>query len=83
MIAAASENGLAINSTHFDWDSVVNPDQKGVRPIGEVLDKANDAGITHLVVPYLADKNRKTQENYKLVCERCNKGAEQAKKAGI
>jgi len=83
MIAAARENGLAINSTHFDWDSVVNPDQKGVRPFSEVLDKANDAGIKHLVVPYLADKNRKTLDDYKLVCERCNKGAEQAKKAGI
>ncbi len=83
MIAAARENGLAINSTHFDWDSVVNPDQKGVRPFSEVLDTANDAGIKHLVVPYLADKNRKTLDDYKLVCERCNKGAEQAKKAGI
>lgn len=83
MIAAARENGLAINSTHFDWDSVVNPDQKGVRPFGEVLDEAHDAGIKHLVVPYLADKNRKTLDDYKLVCERCNKGAEQAKKAGI
>lgn len=83
MIKAARENGLAINSTHFDWDSVINPDEKGVRPFSEVLDSANDAGIKHLVIPYLADKNRKTLENYKLVCERCNKGAEQAKKAGI
>ena len=83
MIAAARDNGLAVNSSHFDWDSVINPDQKGVRPFGEVLDKANDAGIKHLVIPYLADKNRKTIDDYKLVCERCNKGAEQAKKAGI
>ena len=83
MILAARENGLAVNSTHFDWDSVINPDQKGVRPFSEVLDKANDASINHLVIPYLADKNRKTLDDYKLVCERCNKGAEQAKKAGI
>jgi sugar phosphate isomerase/epimerase len=83
MITAAHENGLATNSTHFDWDSVVNPDQKGVRPFSEVLDKANDAGIKHLVVPYLAAKNRKTLDDYKLVCERCNKGAEQARRAGI
>ena len=83
MIEAARENGLAINSTHFNWDSVVNPDDKGVQPFGEVLDKASEAGIKHLVVPYLADKNRKTLDDYKLLCERCNKGAEQAKKAGI
>lgn len=83
MIKAAQENGLAINSTHFDWDSVVNPDDKGVRPFGEVLDAANAAGIKHLVVPYLADKNRKTLDDYKVVCGRLNKGAEQAKKASI
>ena len=83
MIKAARDNGLAINSTHFDWDSVVNPDPKGVRPFSKVLDKANDAGIKYLVIPYLADKNRKTLDDYKVVCERCNKGAEQAKKAGI
>ena len=83
MITAARENDLAINSTHFDWDSVVNPGQKGVRPFSEVLDGANDAGIKHLVIPYLADKNRKTLDDYKLVCERCNAGAEEAKKAGI
>lgn len=83
MIKAARENGLAINSTHFDWDSVINPDQKGVRPFAEVLDRANDAGIRHLVIPYLADRNRKTLDDYKRVCERCNQGAEQAKKAGI
>ena len=83
MIKAAKENGLAVNSTHFDWDSVVNPDQKGVKPFGEILDKANEVGIKHLVVPYLADKNRKTLDDYKVLCERCNKGAEQAKKAGV
>lgn len=83
MIAAARDNGLAVNSSHFDWDSVVNPDHKGVRPFSEVLDKANDAGLKHLVVPYLVDKNRETLDDYKLVCERCNKGAEQAKNAGI
>lgn len=83
MIKAAQENGLEINSTHFDWDSVVNPDDEGVRPFGEVLDQANKAGIQHLVVPYLQDKNRKNLDDYKLLCERCNKSAEQAKKAGI
>lgn len=83
MIKAARENGLQINSTHFDWDSVINPDDAGVRPFSEVLEKAHDSGITHLVVPYLADRNRKTLDDYKLVCERCNAGAELAKKAGI
>ncbi|TWT98451.1 sugar phosphate isomerase/epimerase family protein [Stieleria varia] len=83
MIQAARDNGMEIHSSHFDWDSVVNPDDKGVRPFSEILDAAKDAGLTHLVVPYLADRNRKNLDDYKLLAERCNKGAEEAKKAGI
>ena len=83
MIDAAKENGLAVNSTHFEWDSVVNPDQKGVQPFGEILEKANKIGLKHLVIPYLADKNRRNLDDYKLLCQRCNKAAEEAKKAGI
>lgn len=83
MIDAARDNGMASNSSHFAWDSVVNPDDKGVAPFLEILEKANDVGLTHLVIPYLADKNRKNLDDYKLVAERCNDGAEEAKKAGI
>ena len=32
MIDAAKDNGLEVNSSHFAWDSVVNPDDKGVVP---------------------------------------------------
>lgn len=83
MIQAAKDNGLKVNSSHFNWDSVVNPDDKGVKPFADVLQNAKDAGLTHLVIPYLADKNRNTLDDYRLLCERCNKGAELAKAAGI
>ncbi|WP_442510709.1 sugar phosphate isomerase/epimerase family protein [Novipirellula sp. SH528] len=83
MIDAARDNGLAIHSSHFDWDSVVNPDDKGVPPFSEILEKAKDAGLTHLVVPYLADKNRTTLDDYKVTAHRCNKAAEEAHAAGI
>ncbi|QDT09839.1 sugar phosphate isomerase/epimerase family protein [Planctomycetes bacterium K23_9] len=83
MMKAAADNGLAIRSTHFDWDSVVNPDQKGVKPFSEILEAANKAGLKHLVIPYLADKNRKSLDDYKVLCDRCNKGAEEAKSAGV
>jgi sugar phosphate isomerase/epimerase len=83
MMDAANEYGLAVNSSHFAWDSVVNPDEKGVAPFSEILDKANDAGLTHLVIPYLQDRNRETLDDYRLLAERCNKAAEQAKQAGI
>ena len=83
MIDAARDNGMAVNSTHFEWDSVVNPDDKGVMPFAEILERANKVGLTHLVIPYLADKNRRNLDDYKLLAERCNKCAEQAKQAGI
>jgi sugar phosphate isomerase/epimerase len=83
MIEAAKDNGLKVNSSHFGWDSVVNPADKGVKPFAEVLQNAKDAGLTHLVIPYLADRNRKTLDDYRQVCERCNQGAELAKQAGI
>ncbi|EMI21859.1 Xylose isomerase domain-containing protein TIM barrel [Rhodopirellula maiorica SM1] len=83
MINAARDNGLAIHSSHFEWDSVVNPDDKGVPPFAKILEQANDAGLSHLVVPYLAEKNRTTLDDYKLTADRCNKAAEEAQSAGI
>tara|TARA_R110002049_G_scaffold2750_4_gene21910 strand:- start:55810 stop:56625 length:816 start_codon:yes stop_codon:yes gene_type:complete len=83
MIDAARDNGLAINSSHFAWDSVVNPDDKGVAPFSDILQSANKHGLTHLVIPYLAEKNRQSLDDYKLLAERCNKSAEEAKSAGI
>ena len=83
MIQAARDNGLAINSSHFAWDSVVNPDDDGVPPFAKILDQAHEAGLTDLVIPYLADRNRKNLDDYRLLSERCNKAAEQAKQAGI
>lgn len=83
MIKASKDNGMAVNSSHFEWDAVVNPDKKGVTPFAEILTKANEAGLSHLVIPYLADNDRKTLDDYRKLADRCNKGAEQAKAAGI
>lgn len=83
MIKASRDAGLALNSTHFAWNSVVNPDDKGVQPFGEILDKANKIGLSHLVIPYLEDRNRKNLDDYRQLAERCNKAAEQSKQAGI
>ncbi|MGI9473498.1 MAG: sugar phosphate isomerase/epimerase family protein [Rubripirellula sp.] len=83
MMQAAKDCGLDIRSSHFAWDSVVNPNDKGVAPFATILDSAHDAGLTHLVIPYLQDRNRKTLDDYRQLCERCNRAAEQAKDAGI
>lgn len=83
MIKHAKDNGMAVNSSHFNWESVTNPDKKGVMPFSEVLDKAKEAGLQHLVIPYIHKHNRKNLDDYKRLAERCNQGAIEAKKAGI
>ncbi|MEL6107682.1 MAG: sugar phosphate isomerase/epimerase [Planctomycetota bacterium] len=83
MIQAAKDNGLAVNSTHFEWDSVVNPDKKGVPPFAEILEKANKHGLTHLVIPWLPNDKRDSLDKYKTLAEQCNAAAQEAAKAGV
>ncbi len=83
MLAAAKASGLTVNSSHFTWNSVVNPSDQGLVPFAEILDQAGEAGLTHLVIPYLEDRNRKNLDDYKDVAETCNLAAVEARKSGI
>ncbi len=83
MIAAAKDSGLELHSSHFEWDTVVNPKDDGLSDFMKILEKARKTGLTHLVIPYLHGKDRKTLDDYKRTAERCNNGAEKAKEAGI
>lgn len=83
MIKAAKAHGLALNSSHFEWDSVVNPKDAGMSDFMKTLDKAKEIGLSHLVIPYLQDGNRKDLDGYKKVAENCNKAAAKAKAVGI
>ena len=83
VIAAAKDSGLALHSSHFQWDSVVNPKDDRYSDFQRILEKANRIGLTHLVIPYLADQNRKTLDDYKQVAAHANRAAALAKRAGI
>jgi sugar phosphate isomerase/epimerase len=83
MIQAAKDNGLEVRSAHFAWEAVTNPEKDGVPAFADILQKAKDTGLTHLVIPYIHAHNRKTLDDYKRLAERCNAGAELAKSAGI
>lgn len=83
MIAGAKDAGLAINSAHFQWDSVVSPKDDAMSDFSKILDKAHDTGLSHLVIPYLTEGDRKTLDRYKQIAENANKAAVLAKKAGI
>lgn len=83
MIEAAKDFGLAVNSSHFNWESVTNPKKEGVTPFEKILDQAKETGLSHLVVPYLHDHERGGPDAYKRIAENCNHAAAKAKKAGI
>jgi len=83
MIKAAKDYGLAVNSSHFAWESVTNPTKEGVPPFEDILGKARETGLSHLVVPYLHDHERGGPDAYKRLAENCNKAAAKAKQAGI
>jgi len=83
LLDGAKDAGLAINSTHFEWDSVVNPKDEGMSDFKKILDRAKEIELTHLVIPFLQDGNRKTLDDYKKVAENANKAAALTKAAGI
>ncbi len=83
MIKAAKDNGMAVNSSHFAWDSVTDPDKSGTVPFEDILQKAQDHGLSHLVVPYLHEHNRTSLDDYKRLAHNCNRAATKAKTAGI
>lgn len=82
-LQVAKEIGLAVNSSHFEWDSLVNPADKSYSAFRKIVDQAHAAGLKHLVVPYLVEKNRTSLDDYKQVADHLNHGAEITKAAGI
>ena len=83
MIKRSRDQGMEVNSSHFTWDSLLHPEKKGIKPFDEVLELALKHRLTDLVVPYLSGKDREDLAGYEKTADALNKGAEQAKKAGI
>lgn len=83
MMAGAKDAGLEMNSSHFDWDTVVNPKDSAMSDFSKILEKANSIGLSHLVIPFLKEPNRGTLDDYKKVAGHSNYAAALAKAAGI
>jgi sugar phosphate isomerase/epimerase len=83
MIKRARDAGLAVNSAHFQSDTVVVPKDDALSDFAAILEKAKDAELTHLAIPSIPPAVRKSIDTYKKVAENCNKGAAMAKEAGI
>ena len=83
MIKEARKCGIKVNSSHFDWNSVLHPEFKGVLPFKEILSLAEKHKLSHLVIPYLAEGDRRDLDGYKKVSESLNKAAELSSSANI
>jgi len=83
MVSAAKDAGLAINSSHFEWDTVVNPKDPEMSDFAGILEKAKEIGLSQLVIPFLKEPNRATLDDYKKVAVHANKAAAMSKAAGI
>ena len=66
MINRAKDLGMKVNSSHFTWDSLLNPKKKGMRPFAEVLEKAHNLNLTDLLSPIFTTK---TEKIYPLIKE--------------
>ena len=83
MIKAAKDNGMAVHSSHINTDGILFPERKGVQPIEELIEKAKDVGLTHMVIPWLPNNLRDSLDKYKTLAEKCNVAAEKTQAAGI
>jgi len=83
LIDGAKDAGLAINSAHFEWASVIQPKDEGMSDFKKILDRASGLKISHLVIPYLQAEVRKSPDDYKKIAANANKAADLAKAAGI
>jgi sugar phosphate isomerase/epimerase len=82
VIEAADEFGLELNSAHILWNSVLKPQGEKAPPYQQLLEKAHQLKIKHLVIPTI-NKEDRTPNGYRRVAELCNKAAAKAKEAGI
>lgn len=83
MIKAAKDNGMAVNSMHFDWNTVVAPADAAMSDFQKTVDEARGHGLTHLVIPYLEAGQRASLDDYKKLASRMNQAAGMARKAGV
>ena len=83
MVSGARDSGLRIRSAHFAWDAVVNPADDRLPDFSRILEKAHAVGLSHLVIPYLEEKNRTTLDDYRKVAANANRAAAMVREAGI
>jgi sugar phosphate isomerase/epimerase len=83
VIKRSRDAGLAVNSSHFESNTVVMPKDDALSEFAAILEKAKEMKLTQLVIPFIPPATRDSLDAYKKVAENCNKGAAMAKEADI
>jgi sugar phosphate isomerase/epimerase len=84
IITVAKELGLAMHSTHFNAETVIDPQKAGDGSAFQALaETAKGDGFSELVIPYTPAPLRQSLDDYKRLAERINKAAGVAKAQGL
>jgi sugar phosphate isomerase/epimerase len=83
LVKLAKENGMEVTSAFFDWRCVATPDAEGVPEIDEVIDKASQMGLKHLVFGYIGKGHRETADHFRRISETANRVGEKISNAGM
>ncbi|MFD2255598.1 sugar phosphate isomerase/epimerase family protein [Luteolibacter algae] len=83
MLEAAKENGLAVNSSHIDVNTIVKAKDAELGEFKKNVDLAHSIGLSHFVIPYVPEPLRTNLDGYKALAEKFNQAAQISKQAGI
>lgn len=82
-VPVAKDLGMQVTSSFMDWQSIANPAADGAANVDEIVAKAKDLGLKHLVFGYIGKGYRETVDQYKAHAERANAAGEKCQAAGI
>lgn len=82
-VAIARDLGMEVTSAFIDWRAIGNPQADDVPAFDQILEKANQLKLKHLVFGYIGKGFRETSDQYKSHAENANVAGEKCLKAGI
>ncbi len=83
IIAVAGDNGLKVTSSFIDWNVIGNPEAQDIATVDQVVEKAHQLKLKHLVFGYIGKGHRETSDHYRRHAERASKAGEKCAAAGI
>lgn len=83
LVQMGKDNGMTATSAFFDWQIVVSPEKDGVSKIEDVIEKAKELELKHLVFGYIGKGHRETLDHYRKIADSANKIAEKIHAAGM